>query len=121
MNYAEFYYEQIYKGLGVYFGDKLWAGAGEPRDISKEVENISLILRKMYFEMSFLFPDTKRSCNMTIIRLNLVIKKDSFIKTKSFNTDMDKMLARKTHMFEKGDINRNHLILSIVKCLLKVA
>lgn len=33
---------------------------------------------------------------------------------------MDKMLARKAHMFEKGEINRSTAILTIVKCLHKV-
>jgi len=49
-----------------------------------------------------------------------VLKKDSFLATKSFNTDMDKMLARKANMFEKGEINRSTAILTIVKCLHKV-
>ena len=52
--------------------------------------------------------------------MELVLKKDNFLATKSFNTDMDKMLARKSHMFEKGEVNRNTIILTIVKCLLKV-
>ena len=50
-----------------------------------------------------------------------MLKKDSFLATKSFNTDMDKMLARKAHMFEKVEISRNTVILTIIKCLLKVA
>jgi len=89
----------------------------------KEIEKISLLIKKMYNEMSFTFPDTKRSCKNTLVskisKLFLVLKKDNFLSTKSFNTDMDKMLARKSHMFEKGEINRNTTILTVVKCLNK--
>lgn len=34
---------------------------------------------------------------------------------------MDKMLARKTAMFEKIEINRNNLISTMLKCILKVS
>jgi len=89
----------------------------------KEIEKISLLIKKMYNEMSFTLPDTKRSCKNTLVskisKLFLVLKKDNFLSTKSFNTDMDKMLARKSHMFEKGEINRNTTILTVVKCLNK--
>lgn len=48
-------------------------------------------------------------------------KKDSFLKKKGANSDMDKMLARKTAMFEKIEINRNNLISTMLKCILKVS
>jgi len=108
-NYEELYYEKIQQVLDVYFRKGYWMNGQEARDVAPEVEKLSLLAKKMYNEMSFMFPDTKRS----------LLKKDNFLSTKSFNTDMDKMLARKSHMFEKGDINRNTTILTIVKCLHK--
>jgi len=108
-NYQEFYYEKIQRGLDSYMHQNYWLNAQEPKDVAPEVEQLSLLLKKMFNEMSLMFPDTKRS----------LLKKDSFLATKSFNMDMDKMLARKAHMFEKGEINRSTAILTIVKCLHK--
>jgi hypothetical protein len=63
MNYNEYYYELINKHLSNHINRQNWIGGQEPRDVSKDMENVSILLKKMFFEMGFLFPDTKRSCN----------------------------------------------------------
>jgi len=108
-NYEEFFHEKIQKTLDTYFHKGYWLNGQEARDIAPEIEQISILVKRMFHEMSHLFPDTKRS----------LLKKDSFLSTKSFNPDMDKMMARKSHMFEKGEINRNTTILTVAKCLHK--
>jgi len=63
----------------------------------------------MFSEATIIFPDFKR----------ILLRKDSFLKNKSPNHEMEKMLARKSHIYEKGEISRNIVILATLKGLLK--
>jgi len=108
-NYGEAYFEEFNKMLNGYFFRNSWLGRKEPRDITPEVEKTYFRLRKLFYEIAIVFPDFKRT----------PIRKDSFLKNKSLNPEMEKMLARKSHLFEKGEVSRNVLILTVIKGLLK--
>lgn len=110
INYSEYYYEQILELLKKYLKQNHWIYAKEPKEISSDIENLVPIFKKILLELSILFPDLKRG----------IVKKNSFIKFKSaLDIDMERILAKKSHHFEKIDLNRNSLLLSILKSILK--
>ena len=109
-NYSEFYYEQILSLLKIYLNQSQWNIPKELKEISSEVEKIVPLFKKILLELSILFPDLKRG----------IVKKNSFIKFKSaLDIDMERILAKKSHHFEKSDLNRNVVLLSILKSMLK--
>lgn len=111
LNYSEYYYENILLLLKQYFKiGKIIAMTCEPTEISSEIDRITSILKKIISELSILFPDLKRG----------FVKKSNFIKFKStIDIDMERMLAKKSHHFEKSELNRNSVLLSILKSVLK--
>ena len=110
LNYCQFYTEEIMGILKDYLSQNKWNLAQEPKEISEEIMGIVPILRRILLELSVLFPDLKRG----------ITKKTSFIKFKSaLDIDMERILAKKSHHFEKSDLNRNSLLLSILKSILK--
>eukprot|EP01017_Pseudomicrothorax_dubius_P033147 TRINITY_DN4407_c0_g1_i4.p1 TRINITY_DN4407_c0_g1~~TRINITY_DN4407_c0_g1_i4.p1 ORF type:complete len:146 (+),score=38.66 TRINITY_DN4407_c0_g1_i4:69-506(+) len=63
----------------------------------------------MILEVSFLFGDNKRT----------LTKKESFLKSKSsLDKEMDRILARKSQVFERKDPSRESIFLSMVKSVL---
>jgi hypothetical protein len=48
------------------------------------------------------------------------LKKASFFKAANLDVDMERILARKSHVFEKAEVTRNSFLLSILKAILKV-
>lgn len=110
LNYSEFYYEEVLGLLKSYLNQNKWGYSKEPKEISPEVEKIIPIFKKALLELSILFPDLKRG----------IVKKNSFIKFKSaLDIDMERILAKKSHHFERTDLNRNTVLLSILKSILK--
>eukprot|EP00330_Aristerostoma_sp_ATCC50986_P000974 CAMPEP_0114578338 /NCGR_PEP_ID=MMETSP0125-20121206/2889_1 /TAXON_ID=485358 ORGANISM="Aristerostoma sp., Strain ATCC 50986" /NCGR_SAMPLE_ID=MMETSP0125 /ASSEMBLY_ACC=CAM_ASM_000245 /LENGTH=105 /DNA_ID=CAMNT_0001768331 /DNA_START=1577 /DNA_END=1895 /DNA_ORIENTATION=- len=91
-NYCEYYYEEATLQFDTYFEKSFMKETQEPRDVTKQIEKISILMNRMFLELRILFPDEKRS----------LFKKDSFLKKKVTHSDMDKMLARKTRMFEES-------------------
>jgi len=110
LNYSEFYYEEIMTILKSYFNQNKWNLPKEAKEISPEIEKVIPVFKKILLELSILFPDLKRG----------IVKKNSFIKFKSaLDIDMERILAKKSHHFEKTDLNRNVVLLSILKSMLK--
>ena len=111
LNYSEFYYEEVMNFLKSYLHPPKWTLPKAPaREISAEVEKVIPVFKKILIELSILFPDLKRG----------IVKKNSFIKFKSaLDIDMERILAKKSHHFEKTDLNRNVVLLSILKSMLK--
>jgi hypothetical protein len=110
LNYSEFYYEEVMTLLKSYFNQNKWIAPKEAKEISPEVDKVIPVFKKILLELSILFPDLKRG----------IVKKNSFVKFKSaLDIDMERILAKKSHHFEKSDLNRNVVLLSILKSVLK--
>lgn len=110
VNYSEFYYEELLGILKKYLHQNNWLYVKEAKEISPDIEKTVPVFKRILLELSILFPDLKRG----------IVKKNSVIKFKSpLDIDMERILAKKSHHFEKNDLNRNSLLLSILKSLLK--
>eukprot|EP01016_Furgasonia_blochmanni_P056273 TRINITY_DN9567_c0_g1_i2.p1 TRINITY_DN9567_c0_g1~~TRINITY_DN9567_c0_g1_i2.p1 ORF type:complete len:236 (+),score=43.82 TRINITY_DN9567_c0_g1_i2:108-710(+) len=105
-----YYIEDFSQIFAPYFTRERWLNVKEPRDVSPEIERACLRLRRVFSELSVLFPDTKRN----------ILKKASFFKASGLDVDMERILARKSHVFEKAEFTRNNLLLCILKAILKL-
>ena len=70
-----------------YFRKEKWINVAEPNNISPEIEEVSVRIKKILFELGVMFPDAKRG----------VTRKASFKKSGGgMNLDMERILSRKS-------------------------